>query len=176
MKHRLTNLFFVVGFLFAILSLPSSAALSKAMFERKASFKVASDLNATLKLNGFDGKTVNKISKHYKALGSVTNNSNETIELTVTIRPDFSEFKKKFYWFGIKIGDEIRVFEVDTPQVQQVTLELVPGQMFDVQLGLQRNQSNDLVVSFDFTAVAKSGTFNIQLYDTDQTPRRIIVT
>jgi len=173
-KKKIAAIFFILGLVFALPSLLQSAAISQGSMERSAYAKVAKDQNALLRLDGFDGSKTYNPNSPYTKVGSIMNNTNQSIILKVTVKPDFSSVKNKNYQMGIMIGTITCEFNSESGTSQQITMTLLPNQSVDVQAYLKKNQSSYVTTSFDFAVTNDTGTYQMMLSDTPNTPRRII--
>lgn len=172
LRNKVAQVFFILSLVFALISMPVSGALSQGKLNRDATARVADDENALLKLKGFNDMTYN-MNGGYTSFGSITNNTNRTITLTVTITPDLKGIGNIFTRLGIKIGTEASEFRYYAAP-KQVTLTLSPGQNIDVKGYMIQNMFTAVTTEFSFTAVDNTGTFTMQLGSTSKTPRRII--
>lgn len=171
-KNKTAVLFFILSLVFALVSIQSSSALSQGKIERNASASVADDENGVLILNGFNNR-VYDMKNGYTRFGSITNNTNQTIKLTVTITPDITGINNIYTKFGVKIKNKtIELRYKDSSKQAELTLS--PGQVVDVKAYLTGNILTTVPVEFAFTAADTTGIFKIQLESTDRTPRRIV--
>jgi hypothetical protein len=170
-KHKITALFLTISLIFAILSLPNSSAISSGRLERGATADVVSDSAAVLKLEGLSGQNIYNIDKDYDRIGSITNNTNQSINLTVDITPDLI-YVISNYKLNVKIGNKVTEFKKNKDSTQSVTISLAPRQAVDIQASLHNNLLGWVNTSFRFTAEDISGTYSMQLNDTQRTPRR----
>lgn len=169
MKFKFTSALFLLSIIFAVLSMQFSGALSQGWMDRTASAQVVNDNTALLKLDGFQNKSYD-MSNKFASYGSITNNTNQAMKLTVTITPGYSNNKNGS--FSIKLGTETADFKYNNSATKQVMLTLAPGQSIDAQASFDKNLVS-ATASFQFTATNDTGTYTIQLGDTAKTPRRI---
>ncbi len=170
-KNKYTKIFFILSLLFALVSLPYSAAISQGRLERTATARVVNDENGLIMLKGFQNKSYD-LSGNYYSFGTITNNSNRIMKLTVTIQPDFN-ILHLFSRFGIKIGAEEIEFRYGASSPRQISLILSPGQVMEVKASLIQNILSTLTVDFQFTATDAAGSYTIRLSNTPRSPRRI---
>jgi hypothetical protein len=171
-KNKIALLFFVLSIVFALVSIPFSAALSRSNLERRATAKVVNDENGILKLKGFANNNYD-LNGSYKNFGAITNNSNQNILLTITINPDYS-ILHLFTRFGLRIGSQVSEFTINSSSPKQITVQLSPGQEVDVQAYLTQNLFHSLNVDFQFNASDITGTYTVKLSNTSRTPRNIV--
>ena len=172
LRKRAASLFFILSLLFALLSMPVSAAISQGRLERGAVARVAEDDKGILQLKGFSNEAYD-MNGSYSSFGSITNNTNQSIILTVTVKPEYT-LNHLFSRFGIKIGSEVCEFRFSSSSPKKITLTMKPGQRIDVQAYLIQNLFSMLTTEFEFTAKDASGTYTMQLASTSRTPRRMI--
>ncbi|HWT76466.1 MAG TPA: hypothetical protein VN258_17350 [Mobilitalea sp.] len=175
LKKGITLLFFTLSLIFSLVTLPNSAAIGAASFSRNATASVSKDNQAILKLDGFDLSQIYSVDKNYSKVGSITNNSNQILILTISITPDLTNINNKNYHMGIKIGNASCMFMKNSDSTQQITQTIMPGETLDVQIYLSKNQSDYVTTSFRINAVDTAGTFSMSLDDTQNTPRRMII-
>lgn len=171
-KNKTAAVFFILSLVFALVSIPYSAALNGGKMERTASAFVADDENGILKLTGFNNKYYD-LNSTYTSVGSITNNTSQNLKLTVTICPEFS-LNHIFSKFGIKLGTTKYEFKMSNSNPCEVALDLSSGQTVDVTAYLTQNYFGPLKIAFKISAVDSTGACSIQINDTDSTPRRII--
>lgn len=170
-KYKSAKIFFILSLLSLLISMPYSAALSQGRLERSATARVTDDENGFLKLKGFANRAYN-MNGSYQVVGTITNNSYQTISLAVTVKPDFSLYHL-FTRLGVRIGSSAYEFRIQTSAPRQFFLSLVPGQTIEVQAYLQQNFINVLTTEFEFTAADSTGTYTVKFSDTPRSPRRI---
>lgn len=170
--NQIKPLFFVLAGLFALLSITNSGAISHGRMEREAYAKIAADDWAMLELEGFRNGNYD-LENQYSRFGSITNNTDRIISLTVNIQPTFLDYKNKNSRFGVKIGSTTREFDMDSIS-GYIELILLPHETVYAQAMLQPGQNTTVLSSFQFTAADLSGSYHIQLDDTSDNPRRII--
>ena len=170
MKNKLPYLLFALSLLFAIISMPNTAALGEVNLERDAFASLSSDSNGVLKLEGIDNRVYNLDNK-FNQVGTITNNSKQQLYLTVTITPDFSVGLVS--QIKIKMDDSVVIFNRNSKTSQQIQLTLSPGETMNIEGSYSKNIILPATVSFQFTATDKLGTYTMNLYDTQKTPRRI---
>lgn len=158
---------------FTLLGLQDSSALSTASVTRSAMASISNDDRGLLVLEGLDGREYD-LDKSYSTVGSITNNTNQTIQLTTRITPDFGLTNNNGYKLSVKIADEVVEFKHKSDSTKQITVKLEPGQRVEVQGALKNNHLAVIVTALDFIAVDSSGTSTMQLNDTLKTPRRFI--
>lgn len=171
-KNKIALVFFILSLVFAFVSMPFSAALKSEKLDRGTSAMVVDDGNGALKLQGFND-TIYTLNWKYTSIGSITNNTNQTLTLTITIIPDFSTVKSSCE-YGIKIGSVENVFTNSSSSPKQATITLTPGQIADVQGYLIQNKSEPLSTEFQFSAKNAAGAYVMQFNNTVKTPRRIV--
>lgn len=169
-KNKLTILFFACSFLFFIISMPFSGALGEVNLQRTATANIASDSGGILKLEGIDNRSYNLDNK-FARIGSITNNTNQILNLIVTITPDLSW--GLFSHLKIRIDNSVVVFNFNSKS-EQMTMTLSPGQVASIEGSYNRNIISSARVSFSFFAFNQEGTYTMQIKDTVRTPRRII--
>ncbi len=165
-------LFFVLAGLFALLSITNSGAISHVRMDREASARISADNNAIIELEGFNND-IYDLRNHYTPFGSITNNTDRRISLTITIHPTFVDYKNKNAWFGVKIGSFVQEFNVDSSS-GHIELILLPYETIPVEAALHPGQNTPVLSSFQFTVTDLSGTYLVHLEDTPDNPRRII--
>ncbi len=170
-KYRSAKLFFILSLLTALISLPYSAALSQSRLERSASARVSGDENGILKIKGFSNNSYNMVGA-YQSVGTITNNSNQTLSLAVTVRPDFNIYHL-FTRLGIRIGSSSYDFRYGNSAARRFSATLAPGHSIEVQANMIQNFLAVLTTEFEFTASDSTGTFTMKLSDTPKSPRRI---
>lgn len=178
MKRKNTIILLMIGLLLAIFSLPTSGALSGTGLSRYTVARIASsDTTAALKLDGIHGTslTISNINKKYFYLGTITNNSNQQLSITMTVTPDFSQLSTKNYWLGIQIGSGIIEFTSTSSPSQSLVFTLAPGQTETIYGALQGNQAREIILSFSFTATNTANGTYIVVKDTAANPRRVYV-
>lgn len=175
MRNRRTFFLITTGLLLALLSLPFSAALNQEHMVRETAANLAPDASAVLTLDGFENPTlvISNINKKYFHLGSIKNNTNQTINLTVMMVPDFSLQNNKSYWLGVRIGTAVSEFSFGSSPSLETGISIAPGQVIEVQGALTNNQARSVTVSYSFNASAADGTYSMQLSDTALSPRRM---
>lgn len=169
MRFKIAPFLLILSLAFAVLSMQFSGALSQGRLNRAASAPVVKDNTALLKLDGFQNKSYNMNNK-YASFGSITNNTNQTMKLTVTITPGFTNNKNSN--FNIKLGTETVQFKYKSASPKQVLLTLAPGQSVDAQASMNNNPDT-VTASFQFLAVSSIGSYSAFLGDTAASPRRI---
>jgi hypothetical protein len=174
MKHvnRMKSLFFVLAILFSLLSITNSGAISQGRMERQTYARISADDKALLQLEGFRNG-IYDMENQYRRFGSITNNSDQEIKLTVTIHPYFLDMKNKNSWFGVKIKSNIVQFHADSVP-GQISVVLLPRETVHVEAALHPGQNTTVLSSFQFTAADAAGNFITLLDDTLQNPRRMI--
>lgn len=172
-RLKLAPVFFLLSLVFALFSLPFSGAISEGRLERKTTADVVADSNAVLKLEGFHNQ-LNNLDNKYKSIGTIKNNSNQTLRLIISIRPNFLLVSGNNYKYNIKIGNQTVQFDKKSNLIQQMTITLNPGQETNVLATLMNNNLGMVFTSFYFTAGDLTGTFLMNLNDTLRTPRQII--
>ena len=170
-RYKKTVILLSLSVLFALLSIPFSGALNQVKLERDVAVWVADDRNAVLELNGLDGLSYN-LNKNYRNVGTITNNSNQEINLTIKVTPDFASNTKKNEWLGIEIENTAIVFTDNTDKSETVTVTLEPRQSANVRAAIKNSQKKTIDVAFDITAENASGDY-IHLNDTLRSPRHI---
>lgn len=172
-RKRAAAVFFVLSLSFAVFSMPFGAAISQVRLERNAAARVADDEKGVLQLKGFQNKSYD-MNGSYSKFGSINNNSNQILLLTVTVNPEFT-LNNLHSRFGVKIGSQTCEFRLGSSSPRQITLMLQPGQVMEVQAYFKQNLFSSLTIEFEFAAKDSSGTFSMQLVSTSRSPRRITV-
>ena len=169
-KRKMTSIFFILSILFAILSMPISGALTTGKLQRTTSAKVVEDSKGALKLEGFQNKSINTNHK-YSNFGTVSNNTNQIMRLTVTVMPEIG-------WLNVlsslrfKIGTEELDFSFGSGSPKQITLILSPGQTINASASLVNNITG-IKTSFQFTATNPDASYSMLLSDSVNSPRNI---
>lgn len=172
LKNKLAMLSFLLSLIFICYSTPFSGALSQGRMERAATARVVDDEDGLLKLKGFNNKSYD-LNGSYTKFGSIVNNTNQIIILTVTIEPDYN-IQNLSTRFNVKIGNAKAKFNSSHTSQKQVSISLIPGQAIDVHASLKQNFFSSLLVKFHFEASDLAGTYTMQLGDTIDTPRHIL--
>jgi hypothetical protein len=171
---KTTVTFLVLGFAFLFLSMQPGAALSEINMEREISGNVANDKEALLKLDGF-ANDVYRVGEEYTATGSITNDTDLSLQLNVIIMPH-GVFKKNG-WYKIKIGDACCVFgkksvdSKDAVLTKRMSLCLAPGQTVDVRSAMTKAMTGIMAIEFGISAVDSTDTVSCNLEHTAYTPR-----
>ncbi len=169
-KKHITSICLFMSLIFAILSMPLSAAISQGSLERQVSARIVKDSEGIIKIIGLDDIS-HDIDHKYKNLGSVKNNTTETITLSVTVKPDFGY--NIFSKLSIKIGPSANEFRYLSSSPKQVSAVLSPGEEIAIEGTLIQNLWGVIPVDFDITATSGTGSFAIWLNSTSRTPRRV---
>lgn len=174
MKRALIGVFLLLGIVFALSTIPLSGAIQQTAVRRGTRADVVTDADGVLILTGFNNPiwAISSNVKKYTSIASITNNSNKSILLTVTITPTLVSVAKKF-WLGIRIDGIAREFGTGATTPADISLTLAPGQTVDVQGGLMNNKKKDIPVTFRLSAVSTDGAFRMVISDTARTPRKI---
>jgi len=172
-RRRLTLILLAVSLIFALIAMPNSAAVTIKSMNRDAKAIVSSDTNAVLKLEGFDSLQYIKLSNNYSKVGSITNNSNQTINLNVVMTPTQVFGIIGAYQLGVKMGSATCIIRSNTTS-QQLSISLMPSQTIDLQMYITNSILNFISTSFTINASDSTKTYNISLPDTTSTPRRIL--
>lgn len=172
-RFKKTIMFFALSLAFALISLELSGAISWGRLERRAIAQIAEDSNGFLKLEGLDNGYYD-INNKFSKVGAITNNSNQVINLTVTIIPSLLLVNTKNYKLGIRIGNKVVNFNRKSDTVRQIELQLSPGQSVDIEASGRNKQQAVISTSFSFTATDEKRSYTLQLNDDMNTPRRII--
>ncbi|MDF2541559.1 MAG: hypothetical protein K0S47_1277 [Herbinix sp.] len=173
LKKIYAPVFFILSFVFALLSMGYSGAINQGKLVRETIARVAADEDGLLKLDGLDNNIYNVNNKDI-IIGSITNHSGQKIELTVTLVTEYLWINNKNSWYRIKIGDKVSDFHYKNELEKQVTLILEPGQKVDVRGSMQNNLHAFASTSFYFTAKDTAGTYTMQFGDSIDSPRRVI--
>lgn len=173
-KNKTAVIFLFLGLFFALVSLPDSGAINRGRILREVTATVSDDTAAVLMLEGLEGDRLYNLSNKFSYVGSFTNQTHQRLHITISIKPYFLYSSKKNTKFDIRVGNEIRYFNLDQDQPQQVILMLEPGQRTDIFAALSNNADAFIVTSFDFMAQDDTGRFRVQLNDSLKTPRRFI--
>lgn len=173
-RFKSSILLFLLSFVFGVISLQESSALSSGLIQREAVAFVENDSNAIIELEGFGGNRHHDLDGNFETVGSIKNNTTQIIYVNIAISPDFLYVTNKSYKFNIKIGDIIREFKHFTESPQHISIKLDPGQKVLVEASLRYNQQALVITSFDIVARDISGGLQIQLNDTVETARRIV--
>lgn len=175
MKRKSVFILILLSVISALCALPTSGALSNGNLDRATAAQIASsDATAALKLEGIHGSylTISNVNKKYFYLGTITNNSSQPLDITLSATPDFSKLTNKNYWLGIQAGNTIE-FTSSSAATQSLQFTLAPGAAQTINGALMGNQAREVIVSFAFTATnAATGTY-ISVKDTDANPRRV---
>lgn len=173
-RNIIAAVLFILSLIFAMLSMPFSGAISYGKLERPAFAKVADDEYAALALEGFKNGIYN-MKKRYRKFGAITNNTERELIVDIIIVTEFPEVTNKNFWFGIRFGEyEPIIFDHNSDSCKSIQLLLAPGQSMDAMAAVQRNQSRNVITSFQFIARDSAGSYQINLSDTHDAPRRII--
>jgi hypothetical protein len=174
-KYKIAFIFLTCSLFFALLSLQDSSALSKVSFDRDVKAKIVSDSNSILKLEGLDGKKSYDIEEDFTTVGYITNQSDQVMELVITATPEILYATNNSYKFYVKVDNNICEFRHNMDVSQQMTLMLSPGQKIEMEAGLKYNKAALVVTSLQISASDMGKTYQIQLTDTTETPRRFTV-
>ncbi len=173
-RHTKSTILFIICLVFALFSLPDSAALNSGSLERKARVLLAEDKEAAFELKGLDGRKAYNLNKNYAIIGTIRNNGNNILILSVMVSQDSTMIKNKNYEMGIRIGGNTVKFCYNSISSQRIDILLIPGQAMDIQAAISRNQSKEVTTSFDFTAADIGSAYTVVLGDTDRSPRRFL--
>lgn len=173
-KYRTAILFLLLSLTFAIVSLPNSSALSQGSLQREVMAKISDDISGIIKLEGIDGNRVLDITNKFETIGAITNQSKQTVHITLNIATNILSANNKNIRLEYKIGNEIRVFSFEFNQPKQFTLQLQPGQKIDIQTALSNNSNVIMTSTFDLTVRDEAGAITLRLNDTSSTPRRLL--
>jgi hypothetical protein len=170
-KRKIPAIFYILGIIFFILSMPISGALSTVKLDRTASARVVDDNKGALKLEGFQNKAYNMNHK-YKQFGTITNNTMQIMKLSVVITPEIG-LLNALSTHSVKIGNEEQDFYFGSCFPKQIITTISPGQTLDVSATLANNITS-IKTSFQFTATNLDGSYTMQLTDSIHSPRNII--
>ena len=172
-RKRLTLILLTISLIFALIAMPNSAAVTIKSLNRDTKAIVSNDNNAVLKLEGFDSSQYIKLSNSYNKVGSITNNSNQSINLNVVMTPTQMFGIIGAYQLGVKMGSASCIIRSNTTS-QQLAISLMPGQTIDLQMNITNSLLDFISTSFTISASDSTKTYNISLPDTTSTPRRIL--
>ncbi len=173
-RRKLPLILLSISLIFGLIAMPKSAAITINNLSRNATSVVSADSNAVVKLEGFNSSQYTKLNSNYSKVGSITNNSNQVMNINVIMTPSqvFSIFKT--YQLGVKIGSSSCVFRNNTASTQQLAVSLMPGQSIDVQMSLTNNLLDFISTSFTINAYDNTKTYSLSIQDTSSSPRRIL--
>ena len=173
MKKRITSLLLFISIFFAYLAIQDSAAISSLSLRRNTSALVSNDQNGVLKLEGFANPQYTKLGTSYTKVGSITNQSNQPLNINVIMTPNQVFGVIRAYSLGVRIGSQTCVIRSNTIS-QKLSISLMPGQSMDVQMNLTNSLLDFIVTSFSFEASDNTKTYQVYITDTSSTPRRIL--
>lgn len=170
-RKRIAYLFFLMGLVFAMISIPYSAAMNRIFLERKANIDVADDSNGAISLIGFHNKAYEMNGK-YKNYGTITNNTRQILQLTVTIKPNYQIYHL-LTRCGVMIGSKECEFRYNSSSAKQIILIMNPKDSFEAKAYLSGNIFYALDIEFQFSATDSTGSFTIEMKNTSSAPRCI---
>ncbi len=156
----ITYLFFGLGLILALFSIPDSGALTATHIQRTTEATVASDATAVLGLDGFDGNTRNIPNNNkLNSVGTIRNNARYPISLTVDISTDFGT--ETGLQLDLQIGTVLKSFT--TSSTESVTLSLASGESIPVSAYMSKNLGNNksITVTYHFTAISDSVSYQV---------------
>lgn len=172
-KRKITVILLAISLLLAAISLQNSGALGYGFLERQVTARTTDDDKGAIKLEGFRGVWPINLDSKLKKTGSITNNTNRTMDIKVKVTPNFNMVLLPLYRLDIKIGSsQLRFTRISNPTAE-LTVRVLPGKTVDVQASLINNLLGLVTISFEFTAEAIDKSFSIRMEDTHYTPRRI---
>ncbi len=171
MRMRISILLITLGLALSFFSLAKSGALSAVAANRPVSARVADDESAFFQLKGFNN-TDNQISNNstYKNIGSIKNNTRETLEVSITVRP-VSLTTVKNWSASLKIGSTEVSFSKNDTAEKQFDLTVSSGSSLPVDV-IFKTAGESITLSYQFKVMSASNTTVIHLADTSSTPRR----
>lgn len=172
-------IYFSLSILLALFAFQDSGALSRKSMTRTAVAYISEDedISAILRITGVHGDPdkVSNINKKYEPIGTITNNSNQVLEIVLDVTPDFSRvIDKTELLFGVSVDSKIE-FTRNSPSTQSLFFTLKPGQSKDILMALENNQADLVIVHFGFQATNPATGTSIIVRDTDDNPRRIYI-
>jgi len=172
-------IYFSLSILLALFALQDSGALSRVIMTREATAYISEDedISAILRITGVHGdpNKVSNINKKYEPIGTITNNSNQTLEIVFDVTPDFSRVVDMP---GVRLGvrvDSTIEFTENSTSTQSLFFTLLPGQSKNILMSLENNEADLVIVYFGFNATNPNTGTSIIVRDTDDNPRRIYI-
>lgn len=172
-RRKLPLLFLIISLIFGLIAMPNSAAVTINSMKRETKALISSDSNGMLRLEGFNSSQYMKLNSNYSKVGSITNNSNQTININVVMTPTQVFGVIGAYQLGVKIGTSSCVIRRNTTS-QQLAVSLMPGQTIDVMMYMTNSLLDYISTSFTINASDNTKTYHLSLPDTSATPRRIL--
>lgn len=163
----------ILGVLMAVVSIPSTGAISREVLDRTAIARVTEDDSSNLYLEGFNNQSYN-INNKFSNFGKIINNTNQTLLCNIEISVDFNDISNKNCELGFRIQDQVKKSINNGSSTVNYEIKLLPKQAYDFEALLDRNQNSLIYVSFGISAEATDGSFSIQLLDSPRSPRRVI--
>ena len=172
LRHFTGSMFLALGIIMAVISVPSSLALSREVLDRNVAAYIADDAAAGLQLEGLDGQTYD-LSNKFKKIGKIINNTKQDMLCNIIINVDYNMLPNKNCQVGFKILEQEEYAINNGSKTMVFNFILAAGQSYDILALLDRNQNSIFYASFDITAETVDGDYGIKLADSTETPRAI---
>ncbi len=181
MNQKFTYLFLFLALITGLEALSVSGALSEVFLERQVSATVVeNEALGLVKLDSSGPDNPFKANKNPRQFGSVTNNFSQTVTVTLTLEPDFSQMAMNRlnprFEFAVTAGDSTqsyRVWEMMFPRAKSLVFELTPGESQALEVALDSIGEETMQVSFTLAFESEDGSVDLTLYDTAQEPLRL---